>query len=323
MIKEEFYYESRDGKSKIHAIRYTPEGNMEPCAVVQIVHGMAEYFERYEEFAEFLTGKGFVVVGEDHIGHGKSVGKKGRCGYFCEGDAATVVIRDVHRLKKMTQEIYSKLPYVIMGHSMGSFIVRNYITRYGTGVEGSIIMGTGMVPLPLVRMSKMMAGLQALFLGDEHVSKFIDKLAFGSYNDHIESPATPFDWLTRDANRVAKYVADPMCGFLFTVNGFATLFELIYRLYNTEILNKIPKTLPILMISGKEDPVGEYGKGVQRAYESLCGIGMKNVGLKMYDGARHELLNETNREEVFNDIYRWLEANILQTEEEETVIEKP
>ena len=143
MIKEEFYFDSRDGENRIHAVRYTPDdGNVR--GIVQIVHGMAEYVERYENLAEFLTKRGILVTGEDHLGHGKSVSEGGSFGYFCEQDPATVVVRDVHRLKKITEEQHPQVPYIILGHSMGSFIARNYLCRYGSGIDGAVIVGTGM-----------------------------------------------------------------------------------------------------------------------------------------------------------------------------------
>ncbi len=311
MIKEEFYFDSRDGKSKLHAVRYMPDSDTDIRCVVQIVHGMAEYIERYEEFAEFLTERGCVVTGEDHMGHGKSVGKSGKYGYFCEQDPATVLVRDVHRLKKTTQALYPEVPYIIMGHSMGSFITRNYMFRYGTGISAAVIMGTGMQSPALLKVSKAAAGVQKLFCGPKHVSGLIDKLAFGSYNKRIQNPATSFDWLSRDAERVDKYISDPLCGFVFTVNGFSTLFELISRLNKQENLERIPSALPVLMVSGDADPVGDYGRGVQKAYESLQNAGLENITLKLYEGGRHELLNETNRDEVMQDVFRWIEETIL------------
>lgn len=316
MVKEELYYDSRDGKSRLHAVRYTPDNGEDVRCVVQIVHGMAEYAERYEEFAEFLTAKGCVVTGEDHLGHGKSVGETGKYGYFCEQDPATVLVRDVHRLKKTTQALYPNVPYVIMGHSMGSFITRNYMFRYGTGISAAIIMGTGMQSPAVLKASKLLAGIQRVFCGPEHVSRFIDRLAFGGYNRAIGNPRTPFDWLSRDEERVDRYIADPMCGFVFTVNGFSTLFELISRLHRQENLKLVPGELPVLMLSGDADPVGDYGKGVRRAYASLRGAGVENIRLKLYEGGRHELLNETNRDEVMKDIYTWLEEVVLSRSEE-------
>ncbi len=310
MVKEEFFFDSRDGKTRLHAVRYSPDEGAVRC-VLQVVHGMSEYVERYEEFARFMTRRGFVVTGDDHLGHGKSVGDGGKYGYFCEQDPATVVVRDVHRLKKITQEKYPSVPYVIMGHSMGSFITRNYLCRYGTGVRAAVIMGTGMQSRLTLGAARAVAGIQKLFCGGDHKSRLLDRMAFGGYNKKIQNPRTPSDWLSRDPERVALYNADPLCGFCFTVNGFGTLFELIARLHRKEYLKGMPETLPVLMVSGTEDPVGGYGRGVRQAYESLKEAGLSQITLKMYEGGRHELLNETNRAEVMQDILDWIEKTVL------------
>ena len=307
MVKEEFYYDSRDKKSKLHAVRYTPEDRGSIRCIVQIVHGMAEYIERYEEFAKFLTDRGFVVVGEDHLGHGKSVGRKGRYGYFCEQDPATVLVQDVHQLKKATAALYPDVPYVIAGHSMGSFIARNYMFRYGAGIDAVVIMGTGMQHKAVLALSKTVAAIQGRLFGPEKKGKLLDKLAFGSYNRRIANPETSFDWLSRDGERVKQYLNDPMCGFVFTINGFQGLFELISRLYRPENLERIPKELPVLLLSGDADPVGSYGRGVRKAYSSLRAAGLENIRVKLYEGGRHELLNETNRQDIMQDICRWIE----------------
>lgn len=310
MKKEEFYYESGDGLSKIHAVRYLPENRECIRGIVQIVHGMAEYVERYEEFAEYLTNRGYVVTGEDHMGHGKSVGSGNAFGYFCEEDPATILVKDVHRLTEMTRELYPGVPYVMVGHSMGSFITRNYMCDYGSELNGVIILGTGMQSPLLLRVSKLVAALQKLVLGSHHISRLINKTGFGSYNREIANPETEFDWLTRDEEKVREYIEDPMCGFVFTVNGFSALFELISRQYCDAHLERIPKELPVLMLSGLADPVGEYGKGVRRAYESLKNKGLQRIDMKLYQGARHELLNETNRVEVMSDMKQWIEEII-------------
>ncbi len=304
MKKEELYFDSRDGIHKIHAVRYVPEDGR-IAGIVQIVHGMAEYIERYEEFAEYLVQRGFVVTGDDHLGHGKSVGD-GNFGYFCEQDAATVVVRDVHRLKKMTQTEYPGVPYVILGHSMGSFILRNYLCRYGSGIDGAVIMGTGMQSKATVTLAKAVVGIQKVFCGSKHVSRLMDKLAFGSYNKRFQPERTSVDWLSRNTGNVDRYIEDPLCGFVFTVNGFSTLFELISRIQKQENLEKVPDNLPIFMVSGADDPVGEYGEGVRRAYDSLKNAGVQNIVLKLYDKDRHELLNEEDRELVMQDIYNWI-----------------
>lgn len=308
MVREEFYFDSRDGQSKIHAVRFSPNAGKDVRGVVQIVHGMSEHIERYVEFAEFLTDKGFVVTGEDHLGHGKSVGENGKLGYFCKQDPATVVVRDVHRLKKMTEALYPGSPYVIIGHSMGSFILRNYLIRYGSGITAAAILGTGMQARGLVKSAKAAAKIQTLLGGAGKPGKLIDKLSFGNYNARIADPKSSFAWLSRDEEKVAEYDNDPLCGFTFTGNGFCALFELIDRLYDAEPLQKIPKDLPVLMAAGDADPVGDYGEGVKRACESLRSVGMTNVQLKLYNDCRHELLNELNRNEVMQDILNWLES---------------
>lgn len=302
--KEEFTFDSRDGKTKLHAVRWVPEGKV--VCIFQIVHGMAEYIERYEELARYLGEKGILVTGDDHLGHGKSVPEGGIYGYFCEQDPATVVVRDVHRLKKMTQEDYPGVPYVILGHSMGSFILRNYLFRYGTGIEGAIICGTGSKSKALVMASQIIAAVQGAVLGDAHASKLIDRLAFGSSNKKIADAKTPFDWLCTDAEVVDAYLKDELCGFTFTVNGFKTLFQLLKRLNKAENLNKMPKDLPVIFISGDMDPVGDYGEGVRKAYEDFQNAGMKRVSMKLYPGGRHELLNETNKKQVYEELYPWI-----------------
>ncbi len=310
MIKEELYFGSRDGVSRLHAVRYMPDRG-EVVGVLQIVHGMAEYAERYEEVARFWTGKGFVVTGEDHLGHGKSVPEGGVYGYFCERDPATVVVRDVHRLKKITQKLYPAVPYIIMGHSMGSFILRNYMCRYGSGISGAVIVGTGMQSGAQLALSRIVTSLIKTFRGGKYVSRFIDRAAFGSYNKRIADPRTKVDWLSRSEENVNRYLADPLCGFTFTVNGFQTLFELISRVRRPENLAAVPEDLPVLLVSGGDDPVGSYGEGVRRAYESLKRAGVRNVRMKLYEKDRHELLNEDDREQVLQDIYEWVTDSVI------------
>lgn len=303
--KEEFYFDSRDGEHKIHAVKWIPETE-KPVCILQIVHGMAEYVERYDEFAAYLANKGILVVGDDHLGHGKSVTPGEPYGYFCKEDAPTVLVRDEHRLKKMIQEQHVGVPYIILGHSMGSFIIRNYLLRYGSGIDGAIIMGTGMQPKAVVMAAAALAAFQKVFCGGRHVSKLIDKAAFGSYNKRIESPKTDADWLSANEENVQKYLEDPLCGFVFTVNGFQTLFKLIRNLYDKEKLKTMPKNLPVFFVAGAEDPVGDYGRSVERVYQSYKDLGMENVQIKLYPGDRHEILNETDREDIYGDIYRWL-----------------
>lgn len=309
MKREDIFFDSKDGSSKIHAVRWEPE--CEPKAILQIVHGMAEYVDRYEDFASFLAEKGFVVTADDHLGHGKSLNNN-PCGYFCDRDPASVVVDDVYSLTTITKDKYPGVPYFILGHSMGSFIARNYLFTYGDKVDRAIVMGTGMQPKVLVVALKAMAGLGCLFGKSKKPDKFIDGMSFGAYNKKIANPRTSVDWLTKDSEIVDKYVADPLCGFVFTANGFKTLASLLWRLNKKSNVAKMPKDLPILITSGADDPVGEYGKGPTLVYESYKALGIKDVSLKLYDNDRHEILNETDRNVVYNDIYEWLSNGIGQ-----------
>ena len=313
MKKEEFYFDSRDNISKIHAVRYTPEDRT-PVCVVQIVHGMAEYIERYEEFARFLTERGCVVTGNDHLGHGKSVGEDKLYGYFCEQDPATVLVRDVHRLKKLTQKEYPGLPYVIVGHSMGSFILRNYLTMYGSGITGAVIMGTGYRNRAVTWAARFMAGLQKLFLGSKHVSKFSDRVSFGGCNKRIPDARTPFDWLCKDEESVRRYIEDPLCGNIFTLNGFQTLAELIHRAHDPKRLKKIPASLPLLVISGDADPLGGYGQGIPKVCEGLRRAGVRDVEMRLFETGRHELLNEPERERIMETVYDWIQKHCVKAD---------
>lgn len=303
--KEEFYFDSRDREHKIYAVKWIPETD-KPVCILQIVHGVAEHIRRYDEFATYLAGKGILVVGDDHLGHGRSVNPGEPYGYFCKEDAATVLVRDEHRLKKMIQEQYVGVPYIILGHSMGSFIVRNYLLRYGTGINGAIIMGTGMQSKGIMMTASAIAATQRIFCGSKHVSKLMNRLTFGSYNKRIVPGRTEVDWLSANEENVQRYLEDPLCGFTFTVNGFQTLFKLIRNLCDEEKLKAMPKNLPVFFVAGTEDPVGDYGRGVEKLYQSYRDLGMENVQMKLYPGDRHEILNEADRENVYGDIYRWL-----------------
>lgn len=302
MNREDFTFDSRDGKTKIHAVRWTPDGEVK--GVLQIIHGMAEYIGRYENVAEWFTRKGFVVTGEDHMGHGGSVKDGDTFGYFCKQDPATVVVRDAHRLKKLTQEKYPGKPYYILGHSMGSFILRNYMFKYGSGIDGAIVCGTGSQPALVVKFGLFLASFQSLFLGDKHVAKMINSIAFG--DPKKVKPGEVNDWLCTDHEVVVKYDADPWCGFTFTLNGFKTLFTLLDRLNKSKNISDVPKDLPIFIISGSEDTVGNCGVGVKKVFEEYKKHGIKDVSMVLYEGMKHEILNEPIREQVYADVENFI-----------------
>ena len=284
-------------------MRWLPEG--EPVAVLQIIHGMNEYIRRYDAFATYMAERGFVVVGEDHLGHGESVPEGGTYGYFCDNDPATVVVRDVHRLKKLTQQDYPTLPYLILGHSMGSFILRNYITRYGTGISGAIICGTGTPKKSQLVGGKLLTSILGKLKGDTYGSKLVNEMSTKAYMSG-EGMETELDWLCSDRAVQEAYAKDPLCsGFTFTVNGYHTLYELAHRMQKKENLAKIPKKLPILIVS--EDPVGDRGEAPKALYDTLLHLDITKTTLKLYNGARHELLNEKIKETVYYELYNWME----------------
>lgn len=309
--REEVTYKSRDRETTIHAVRWIPDEK--PIAILQIIHGMQEYIERYDEFANYLAANGILVMGNDHLGHGKSISERVPLGYFCKNDPATVILRDAHRLKKMTQEEYPGIPVVLMGHSFGSFVAREYLTRYGTGIKAAIIQGTGMTPQGTLNAAKGLTAFIGAIFGEKHRSNMLNNTAFKSYLSKIPNPKTKFDWLSHNEESVNKYKDDPKDNFVFTVNGFETLFELITRVQDTGRMEDIPKKLPILLTAGKEDPVGNYGEGVEQLYKIYTEqIGLTNVELKLYDGMRHELQQEIGREKVFADQLEWIKKVIAQ-----------
>lgn len=306
--KKEFTFLSRDGKTKVHAVRWTPDGEIR--GVFQIVHGMQEYINRYERFANFMCEQGFIVTGEDHLGHGETAPSDEELGYFAKNDPETIVVRDVHRLKKMTQEEYPNLPYFLLGHSMGSFIARKYLCMYGSGITGAIIMGTGVMPGIVTGVGKFLCNVISLFKGQHGKSKFITNIAFGSYQKKIENPRTEKDWLTRDPEIVDKYLADKFCMFDFSLNGYHTLFSLLSYVCKVKNLHTIPETLPIFVCAGGADPVGNYGEGPAKVADTYKKLGIQDVTLRIYDGMRHEVLNEIGHEEVDQDILNFVNAHL-------------
>ncbi len=305
---EPFYFDSHAPGRKIHAVRYLPEG--QPKAVLQITHGMVEYIRRYDDFACWLTQRGFLVTGHDHLGHGGSIRTKDDYGYFADQDANGTVLADVHRLTRLTKEAYPDLPYFLLGHSMGSFYARQYLCQYGQELDGAIIMGTGCQPRLLVRAGKLLTNLVAAVKGWHHRSKLVTSVAFGSYNKRFEPVRTSKDWLTRDEAIVDAYIADERSSFIFTLNAYHAMFTGIDRLYDKRLLSQMPKDLPVFFVAGEEDPVGDFGKGVRRAAQMCRDAGLKNIIVKLYSGDRHEILNELDRQRIYEDLAQWLESNI-------------
>lgn len=304
-MKDEFYFPSKDGNTEIHTIEWKPEGEVK--AVLQICHGMVEYINRYDEFASFLCEQGIYVVGNDHLGHGKSVQSKSEYGYFQKKYGNTCLISDIHTLRTRIVNRYPDVPYFMLGHSMGSILLRQYIQMYGNGLSGAILMGVvAEQPLPVLEFGKALCKGIAALRGDHYRSKLIDNMVMGSFNKKFKPARTRADWVTSDEKKLDEYIKDPLCSFMFTVNGYYSLFGGMERMEKKENVFMIPKNLPILLIAGADDPAGKCGKGVRRIYDRYKDSGIKDMTLQLYAGDRHELLNETNREQVFEDLYNWI-----------------
>lgn len=303
--KKDFYFQSSDGLHKIHGILWRPDSGR-VRGVIQIIHGMAEYIGRYEAFAAFMCGHGFAVVGEDHLGHGDSVNDPSEYGYFGRKNGMKFIVRDNEKLMRHMLKRYEGCPYFLLGHSMGSFITRMMISRCGGRLSGAVIMGTGGQTYLEAAAGKLLTYIPAAFKGWKFRSRFIHQLAFGAFNKKFEPARTQMDWLTKDTAIVDRYLQDEKCTFMFTVSGYRDLFDLIIQTDRRETIDKIRKDLPVLIVSGTDDPVGGFGKGVRRVCNRYRSAGLCNVQMKLYEGDRHEILNETDREQVFEDLLNWI-----------------
>ena len=272
-----------------------------PKGVVQLFHGMAEHIKRYDDFATFLNNHGYVVIGHDHRGHGDSVSGNETLGYLGESGFSKV-LEEGYMVTQYIKSRYPGAPLYLFAHSFGSFIGQDYITKYGHELSGVILSGSAKKSGPLIDIALKLAQFQTLLFKESKKAKFLDNLSFLGYNKNIDNPQTPFDWLSRDENQVNKYIQDPLCGFLCTINFFKELSKGLKRLYDANKLNKIPKKLPIFILSGSDDPVGEYSKSVKALRDQYIYLDMKNIQMKIYQGGRHEMINEINRQEVYKDV---------------------
>ena len=285
-------FRSSDGKTDIHVLLWIPEGEVR--GVLQIAHGMCEFAERYDGFAAFLAEHGYVVCANDHLGHGKSVTDEQQLGFFREKDGDGALIRDMRRLHVIMKKKYPDIPYFMLGHSMGSFLVRQYMEMYGQVLDGVIVMGTGSYPRAVIRFGKGLCRCRAMMKSWHYRSHLIET----------------YDWLSRDENIVDRFASNPLDTFAFTVNGYYSMFSAIEKAQHRKRIARIPKDLPILLVSGTMDPVGNFTEGVKTAYEDMKKAGISDVQLRFFEGDRHEILNETDCEEVYQYLLGWLDAHL-------------
>ncbi len=304
ITRTDFTFKSSVGDCDIHAAKWIPADK--PKAIFQITHGMAEHIERYVGFAEFLADNGYVVYAHDHIGHGQSITENYSAGFFGFDNAeGAVFVDDCAILTSIAKEENPGLPVIFFGHSMGSFVARRYAALYGDGIKGLIVCGTG-GPNPAAPIAIGLANLLAKIKGPKADGKVIDKLAFGTYNKKTQNRTT-FDWLTKDEAIVDKYIADPLCGFLFSYTGFRDMLTILKFVNSKDCYNLTPADLPILLVSGADDPVSNYGEGVKavnKAYDN----GKRTLKMILYPGDRHEILNEFDKENVMNDILNFADG---------------
>lgn len=302
---------STDGKNMLNVVLWETEG--QPKAVLQLVHGMAEYIERYEPFAEYLTENGYSVIGHDHLGHGKTAKSEMDLGYFASENGDKIIIDDMFEVTKFTKQRWSNVPNYILGHSMGSFCVRQYLTQHSNDVSGAIIMGTGWIPEPVAGFGKTLATIICKKHGDRYISKTLVKMSIGNNNKPFEPARTPVDWLSREMTNVDKYVADPYCGFDFTAGAYKDFFAVLEKIAKNKELLGIKKSLPVLVVSGENDPVG--GKtACEKLVEQYYANGMLNVTIKLFKYDRHEILNEIDKRFVFLFIKNWLDTWVNEVE---------
>lgn len=304
----EFYYTSSTGVNTIRAVKIYP--NDSPKAIIQIAHGIADHIDRYRDFMVFLAENGFIAVGNDHLGHGHSIRHPIEQGFFAYKNGWNHVVNDMLKLCRLTKEEHPDIPYIFFGHSMGSFLLRTLLIDHPGCCDAAIISGTGHMPPPMVHAGQALAASISKSYGARYSSPLIDKIAFGTYNKAFEPARTKFDWISRDTAQVDKYNADPLCGFIASAGLFHDMMGGIIYITTQSNIDKMDPNCPIFFLSGDNDPVGENGKGVERAYKAFCKAGIRDIYMKLYPGGRHEMLNEINREEVYKDVLKWINSKI-------------
>lgn len=305
---KEFFYPSSDGISTIRAREWRPDGA--PSAVVQISHGVDEHLERYDDFARFLARNGFLVIANDHLGHGRTAKVSDDRGFFAQKNGWLHVVEDMEILRGKTAEENPNLPYFMLGHSMGSFLARTYLIRYPGRLTGAVLSGTGQQKPALVSFGIGLTSLIGACRGRRYRSALVQGIAFGSNNRRFKPNRTPADWLTRDTAIVDGHLKDELCGFVPTVGLYHDMMTGIRFDSSVQNLRKMDKMMPVLFFSGALDPVGEETVGLMRAVEGFRNAGCRDVTVKVYPEGRHEMLNEINRTDVYNDVLAWLRSKI-------------
>lgn len=308
-VNQEFHFPSADGSASLYGRTWAPDSGA-PKAVLQLVHGISEHIGRYDHFARFMTEQGFFVAAEDHLGHGHTAASAEDLGFTADQGGWVKMTDNVHALHDRIQAQYPDLPYIILGHSMGSFLTRSYLIRYPGTIDACALLGTGQQPPALLAAGLAACTLERKRLGARGRSNLLQSLCFGAYNKQFKPNRTPSDWVCSVPAVVDAYVADPFCQAIPTVTLMHNMLSGIRFNQQKENLAHMDKRTPILFLSGEQDPVGSNGKGVRQAYQSFLDAGCADVALKLYPNGRHEMLNESNREEVYQELLQWMKGKI-------------
>jgi len=305
MQESTFRFEGRDGLG-IHTFRWLPgsegEGEVEIKACLQIAHGMSEHALRYRGLAEALTGAGYAVYANDHRGHGRSVSKGQPLGHMGERDTWNAAVADVYALGLRILEEAPGKPLILLGHSMGSFLLQQLLFERPDHAIAAILSGSNGKPPPIAQVGRGIARAERLRLGKAGKSPLLQKMSFGEFNKSFEPARTEYDWLSRDPDVVDAYIADPLCGVPISTQSWVDLLDALAPLGQLENQRRIPAHTPLFLFSGERDPVGDFGRGVRRLRDAYRAAGLDDLTLRLYPEGRHEMLNEINREEVFADL---------------------
>ena len=302
-MKKTFTFKSSDGVTDIYCVKWSVKN---PKAVLQVSHGMAEFIDRYDTLAKFLNKEGIVVVGNDDIGHGNSVSKEKAPMYFGEKGSWTYALDDLHTLYKMTREEYPDIPYFVLGISLGGYLMRSLLINYSDLVDGAIIIGTSRVIPSVFKFGLFFANLLEKKHGDDAQNDLLYDIFYRTHNKKFKPNRTEMDWLCANDEALDEFIADEKRGIGITIGLFRELLSVM--LYSRDINNikKMNKKTPVLFLSGADDAVSQFSKGVMSAYKDFKKAGIKNVKYKIYPGMRHDILKEEDNVIVFNDINDWL-----------------
>lgn len=307
-MKKTFTFKSNDGITDIYCVKW---GVKNPRAVLQVSHGMGEFIDRYEDLAKYLNKEGIVVVGNDSIGHGNSISDKKAPLYFGEeGSWKKYAVEDLVMLYKMTKEEYPDIPYFVLGLSLGGYLMRGFLINYPDFVDGAVIIGTSRVIPFVFKFGLFYSNLQRKKYGDDALSDRLYNIVYGTHNNKFKPNRTEIDWLCANEEALDEYIADKRRGEGVTIGLFRELLSAMLYSRDMNNIKRMNKKTPIFFLSGKDDAVSQFSKGVMSAYKDFKKAGIKDVEYKIYPDMRHDILHEKNKEEVFNDIYKWLDKKM-------------